>query len=75
MEQARAFNPQKANKRSTHNLLLYADVESGELPESKEITYAKLLHNVDVELGRYLNVQKGHIINCCFMWTLNLVGT
>jgi hypothetical protein len=32
--------------------LLYVDVEFGELPESKEMTYAELLHYVDVELGK-----------------------
>ena len=46
-----------ANKRSTYNLLLYVDVEFGEVPESKEITYAKLLYHVDVELSTYLNIK------------------
>jgi hypothetical protein len=32
--------------------LLYVDVEFGEIPESKEITYAELLHHVEVELGK-----------------------
>jgi len=53
-------------------LLLYVDVDFGEVPESKEITYAKLLYHVDVELSRYLNVKKGHMIDCYFMWMWSL---
>ena len=40
--------------------MFYVDVEFSELPESKEITYAELLYHVYDELGRYLNVKKGH---------------
>lgn len=53
--------------------MLYVDAEF-ELIESKEMACAKLLLHVDVELCRYLNVKKG-LIDRCFMWTLNLVGT
>jgi hypothetical protein len=62
-------------QHEAYNLLLYVDTEFGELPESKEVACAKLLLHMDVELCRYPNVKKGLMIDCYFMWTLNLVGT